>query len=87
MIVLSSKEFNELRVSFCSICTCDDCRFTNRKINGCVLFGTFSRYNGDGTYTIGKNFFNIVKENKIFAENERLLGIIRKLTHKGATMA
>ena len=52
-----------------------------------MLFGTHARYNGDGTYTISKNFFNIVKENKMFAENERLLGIIRKLTHKGATMA
>ena len=87
MIVLSSKEFNELRTSFCSICSCDDCKFTDRKINGCVLFGVFSRYDGNGIYTVGENFFNIVKENKMFAENERLLGIIRKLTHKGATMA
>lgn len=86
MIVLSSKEFNELRIVFCSICSCDDCKFTDRKINGCVLFGTFFRYYGD-TYTVGENFFNIVKENKMFAENERLLGIIRKLTHKVATMA
>lgn len=87
MIVLSSKEFNELRTSFCSICSCDDCKFTDRKINGCVLFGVFSRYDGNGIYTVGENFFNIVKENKMFAKNERLLGIIRKLTHKGATMA
>lgn len=87
MIVLSSKEFNELRTSFCSICSCDDCKFTDRKINGCVLFGTFFRYDGNSTYTVSENFFDIVKENKMFAENARLSSIIKKLTHKGATLA